>query len=742
MKKLLYSGSVKNVYSSGDDIEFEFSDKYSIYDWGAMPDLIPHKGKNLALTAALLFEKLHSATTFKDLKKPKQIKPAFFDSLISSDTYNELSTDGAKTHYQKYLPPNSILVNKVDILHPTQEQDKYNYQAYQSAPTKTLIPLEVVFRLGVPDGSSLLKRDKTLIPNSMFEQIKVEFYTKLEPIDRLLSSDEAVSMAALTTKELEQLTNLTKIYALVLENLFTKSQLTFWDGKFEFAFGEKINGHREIVLVDSIGPDEIRLTQDKKPLSKEYLRSLYFGSDWYEELERVKKESPRDFKEKSQLAPQNLTEDQITYAENIYLTVTNTLTSKIVIFGQGGREHAIANQLASAYQTNSIFVIPGNPGIDGEKIQSIDIHEDEYLSFCKKHKVDLAVIGPEALLEKGLSDQLQTHGIACASPSQNAARLETSKAFSKTFMQKHQIPTASFANFQDSNAAIEYIKNHAANDLVIKLSGLAAGKGVIICHNKEDSIAAVKALAPNDEELVIEQFLTGPEVSYFVLCLKGEYKILGTACDYKRLKDNNEGPNTGGMGCYSPAHWLSQKDHEVIKQEVILKTLQGMKEEDINYRGVLFIGLMMTPQGPSVLEYNVRFGDPETQTILPRVEAGLFESLQAIANNDLSIFKNSLLELKKSSSIHIVKAAKGYPGTFGEKIEKGQVIKNNFTSSPSTHLFFAGVKKEQDHFVTCGGRVLGVTGLDDNLANARSLAYETLNTISFAGEQFRRDIGQ
>lgn len=749
MKTLIYQGSVKNIYREDTTLEFEFTDQYSIFDWGVMPDTISDKGMHLARLATFFFEKLMSKHCYLELKKPQNLDEKEFSNITSSKTFKALQKHGAKTHFIKYQRPASLIVKPVKILEPELNQDTYNYDQYKQAVTDTLIPLEVVFRFGAPEGSSILKRNKDLQPNEMFSKIQIDFYTKLEPQDRYLTELEAKTISGLSDKEFESLILQTKTFAIVLENLFSCIDICLWDGKFEFAYGTKTDGNeREIILIDSIGPDELRLTKNSMVLSKEYLRSLYKKSDWYHELLEMKSLYPHNFKEKMTKTPKRLGQDELTTAINIYKDITDALIQKslsIAIFGTGGREHALATHLSQSKNVKHVFVIPGNPGISKDKISTVNISEDEYVSFCIVNKINYTIIGPEVLLEKGISDQLENNNIPCASPSKKASILETSKAFSKTLMKKYDIPTASFDVFKDTLAAIDYVKTHNSTSFVVKLSGLAAGKGVILCHSKEEALNAVNTLCPNNEEIVIEEFLEGRELSFFALCLDDQYKVLGTACDYKRLKDGNQGPNTGGMGCYSPAYWLKEEDQNIIEETILNPTLKAMNSEGLTFKGMLFVGVMMTEQGPKVLEYNVRFGDPETQTLLPRLNTDLNDVLLSIATNNKAKLNECEINASNNFSVHIVKAAKGYPGVGGEMIEKGHVITNNlnnsFPSNKDSYLFYAGVAKNDQNFITSGGRILGLTAIAPTLVQARSSAYKLIESVNFKGQQFRTDIG-
>ncbi len=751
MKNLIYQGSVKNIFTHGEGLEFEFTNYYSIYDWGHMPDQIPRKGENLAKITSKVFEKLQSPQTYQKLNRPFFLAPKTFNEIKSTHSFKNLIKDGAKTHFIKYKTPNSIIVKPVQIIKPSFKFNEYDYSNYHEGLEQTLIPLEVVFRFGAPQGSSYLKRNTKVLPDTYFENIIIEFYTKLEPRDRLLTYSEAQKISKLTDPELQDLIDQTKIFALVLQNIFTEKGFTLWDGKFEFATGKNKNNRREIMLVDSIGPDELRINYGDFPYSKEFLRQQYSESLW---AKNFKKENSRD------LAPGALNQTQLSTASMIYEDLSSvfddgefkispliakqiaTFPKHIVIFGKGGREHAISEHLSQNPLVQQITVIPGNPGMQNQKVKCQNLLFEQYVEFCQLNNVNFTIIGPEDLVEKGLSNQLEKNNIPCMAPSQEAGKLETSKAFAKDLMAKYGIPTASYKTFKNSQEAIEFINTHTSNEFVVKLSALAGGKGVILCQTKSEAIDAIKTLAPQNQELVIEEYLNGPEVSYFALCMESEYKTLGTACDYKRLLDENKGPNTGGMGCYSPAHWLTNDEITEIENSVLKPTLKALHGEDIFFKGVLFIGLMMTKDGPKVLEYNIRFGDPETQTILPRLNSSLLPLVEAIAFEDMEQFKNSSIQTSEDLGIHIVKAAKGYPGNLGQVIEAGKPIEHVQDLPKNTKVFYAGIDCQDNKLITAGGRVLGFTTLTKNLESLVNDGYQAINSIKFSGEQYRKDIGK
>lgn len=733
-----YHGSSKDITSKKKTLTFKFSDYYSIFDYGRMPDKIPGKGKYVAKMGKYFFEKLSNPSTFKNLRQPPQL----FQDYLNTPVMQILKQEGAKTHYLK-SQSKSMQVKKFLVPQISSDQKTYSYKVYQSQPQNILLPLEVIFRFGASQGSSLLRRSakelreleltEPIKPNSFFNKIVIEYTTKLEKKDRKLTKREALEISGLSEVESEQLEQLVRSYAMVLFNEFNQAGFKLWDGKFEFAYGTLDNNLRELILVDAIGPDELRLTRNHISYSKEFLRQCY--PDW------DRKSLPPSLKTKQikaasaiyQTLWKSLNQGHF-WNQSKHLKHLDFLNQHIVIFGKGGREHALAKHLADSPLIRKITVIPGNPGMVEDKIFTHNPTHPEI--FCQHNQVTYAIIGPEDLIAQGLSERLNAVNIPVIAPSRTAAELESSKAFSKNFMLKYNIPTARFEIFKQKQKALDFVTMSGWNEMVVKKSGLAAGKGVIVCDSTQAAIEAVDYLFEQGEELIIEEKLCGREVSYFAICLNQKFIPLGSACDYKRLLDQNEGPNTGGMGCYSPAHWLSDQEIKFIEKNILQPTLQGMIQEEKPFTGILFLGLMMTPEGAKVLEYNTRFGDPETQTILPRIASGLDRVFYFMAIKKK--LKAGLLKFKPSTSVHLVKASKGYPGFANTPIEDGKDVINNFKSQKNSYLYFAGV----DHNLKSqGGRILGVTCLGESLLQARTQVYQKSREIYFEGEQFRGDIG-
>lgn len=425
---------------------------------------------------------------------------------------------------------------------------------------------------------------------------------------------------------------------------------------------------------------------------------------------------------------------------------------KILVVGSGGREHALALRLLRDHEVESVHVYPGNPGMKLSPRVNPTLDESTHfegaLKRVRQEGITLVVIGPEAQLFQGWVDQFKKENIAAFGPSQDASFLEESKIKSKLFMREAKVPTAAFEQVQTLEQAISVIKKNSNwAGYVLKLSGPALGKGVIVTTTKEEAMSAAqdffKFRPPGIEEgMVIEEKISGKEVSLFYVCMNQEYQFLASACDHKRLKDHDEGPNTGGMGAYSPATWVSDELISKIEKQFLVPTLFNMEKRGTPFCGILFLGVMVKDSEPYLLEYNVRFGDPETQTFLPRLEGDFAGLLHAVASHDLQKFREIKLSQNKQHSIHIVKAAKGYPGLFGEKIESGELITlQGEIQSEHSQVYFAGVKEVDGKLYSSGGRVLGITVVADTVPDAQKLAYQNVHSVSFSGEQYRRDIG-
>ena len=417
---------------------------------------------------------------------------------------------------------------------------------------------------------------------------------------------------------------------------------------------------------------------------------------------------------------------------------------KILVVGSGGREHALAWKASQSNNVDKVFVAPGNAGTDIEpNLENINIEATDInalVEFAKNTAIDLTIIGPEAPLVMGIVDTFQAEGLACFGPSKNAAQLEGSKAFTKDFLARHKIPTGAYGNFTDIDQAIAYIKRIGA-PLVVKADGLAAGKGVILAQTDEEAIDAVNdmlagnAFGDAGHRVVIEEFLYGEEASFIVMVDGKNILPLATSQDHKARDDGDTGPNTGGMGAYSPAPVVTPEIHNRIMKEVIEPTVRGMMEEGTPYTGFLYAGIMVAPDGtPNVLEYNCRFGDPETQPIMMRMESDLVEHCMAALNGKLDTQSASW---NKKCAIGIVLAAGGYPASYN----KGDAIQGIPNADASHKVFHAGTSKQGDNIVTNGGRVLCAVALGDSVKMAQRSAYKLVEQIKWDKIYFRTDIG-
>jgi phosphoribosylamine--glycine ligase len=414
----------------------------------------------------------------------------------------------------------------------------------------------------------------------------------------------------------------------------------------------------------------------------------------------------------------------------------------ILLIGSGGREHALAWKLSSSARCGKLFIAPGNPGTTGCGTNVvIDVADHRtVIDFCRVMQVDFVVVGPEAPLVAGLVDDLQAAGIKAFGPSKAAAQLEGSKAFTKDLCAEFNIPTAAYRRFTDAETAKTYVRNYGV-PIVVKADGLAAGKGVVVATSFEEAEAAIDmmiggGLGAAGAEVVIEAFLEGEEASFFALCDGTTALPFGTAQDHKRVFDGDRGPNTGGMGAYSPAAVLTPELQARAMREIIEPTLRGMMARGTPYTGILYAGLMLTRDGPQLIEYNARLGDPETQVLMPRLESDLVEAFLAACDGTLDAVS---LQWSDKAALTVVMAAKGYPGA----VEKGSEIRNidKAEALPDVQVFHAGTKQDGDRLVAQGGRVLNVTALGATISQAQARAYEAVDRIDWPGGFCRRDIG-
>ncbi len=414
----------------------------------------------------------------------------------------------------------------------------------------------------------------------------------------------------------------------------------------------------------------------------------------------------------------------------------------VLLIGSGGREHALALALRASPLLGELHAAPGNPGIaQVARLAALDAADHAaVIAFCKAHDIGLVVVGPEAPLVAGLTDDLAAAGVPVFGPSKIAAQLEGSKGYTKDLCRDCAIPTADYERFRDASAAKAYARGRGA-PIVVKADGLAAGKGVVVAQTLAEAEAAIDmmfggAFGAAGAEVVVEDVLEGEEASFFALC-DGERAIpFASAQDHKRVGEGDTGPNTGGMGAYSPAPVMSEEIVARVMREIVEPAIAGMKARGAPYRGVLFVGLMIGAQGPKLIEFNARFGDPETQVMLPRLDVDLLPLLLASAKGDL---RGAQVRLKPQAALTVVYAAKGYP----DAPEKGGVIGNLAAAAaqPGVVVTHAGTKREGEALVAHGGRVLNVTALGEDVADAQAKAYAALGLIEFPGGFYRRDIG-
>jgi len=418
---------------------------------------------------------------------------------------------------------------------------------------------------------------------------------------------------------------------------------------------------------------------------------------------------------------------------------------RILVVGSGGREHALVWKIAQSKLVDKVFCAPGNAGIS-QLAECIDIKADDIfglLEFARKEKIDLTVVGPEVALSLGIVDEFEKAGLKIFGPNKKAANLEASKIFSKELMTKYKVPTANFKIFDSADEAKKYIEQIGA-PCVVKADGLAAGKGVVVAKNVDEAKNAVtsmmqdKVFGDAGKKIIIEECLTGQEASILVITDSREVVVLASAQDHKRVFDNDQGPNTGGMGAYSPAPIVTADILKEIMQKIVYRSIDGLVKGGVDYRGVLYAGVMLTKDGPKTLEFNARFGDPETEAILPRLKSDLVEVMLATIEGKLSRIRT--LEWDSRACVCVVCASSGYPGNYAKDKEISGL--DQAAKLDDLVVFHAGTKKVGDKILTSGGRVLGVTGLGATIKDAINKTYTAVNKINFEGMHFRRDIGK
>ena len=416
---------------------------------------------------------------------------------------------------------------------------------------------------------------------------------------------------------------------------------------------------------------------------------------------------------------------------------------KVLVVGSGGREHAIVTSVAKSKRGDKIFCAPGNAGI-GQIAECVPIAAMEFeklVTFAQEKKIDLVIVGMDAPLVGGLVDEFEKVGIRAFGPRKNAAILEGSKAFSKDLMKKYHIPTAGYETFDDPDKAMEYLQT-SKYPIVLKADGLALGKGVLICKTKQEALDGVKEIMLDKQfgsagnRMVIEEFITGPEVSVLSYCDGKTVQIMTSAQDHKCIYDGDKGLNTGGMGTFSPTPFYTEEVDAFCKKYIYQATVDAMAAEGREFKGIIFFGLMLTPDGPRVLEYNARFGDPEAQVVLPRMKNDIIDVMEACIDGRLDELK---ITFEDNAAVCVVLASNGYP----VKYDSGLEIKGleNFDGKEGYYCFHAGTKLKDGKIVTNGGRVLGVTAIGANLLEARANAYKATEWVDFANKYMRHDIG-
>lgn len=415
---------------------------------------------------------------------------------------------------------------------------------------------------------------------------------------------------------------------------------------------------------------------------------------------------------------------------------------KVLVIGGGGREHSLVWKIAQSPEVSKIFCAPGNPGIS-ELAECIDITADQTSLLCEfavKENIDLTVVGPEAPLVDGIVDVFSKHNLKVFGPNQKAAILEDSKVFSKLLLRKHGIPTANFKCFDDHSQARHYVLSRGA-PIVVKADGLSKGKGVFVCKTNDEALQAIDSIMKDrvfgnaGDQVVIEECLTGEEISLLAFTDGRTIVPMESSQDHKTVYDGDKGPNTGGMGAYSPVPLMTDKLYYKIEKDILVPTVHAMNKEGRPYKGIIYIGLMITSSGPMVLEFNVRFGDPEAQVILTRMKSDIVPIMLATISGGLD---NVELEWLPQASVCVVMASGGYPGQYdnGKEIKGLDSLKNKEGIS----IFHAGTKSENEKIVTNGGRVLNVVACGEDIKEAQKKVYEAVSKISFEGAHYRRDI--
>jgi phosphoribosylamine--glycine ligase len=799
---LLKRGSVKNLRgplpgsipgsSSGkNEIVFEFTNDFSVFDWGKMPDPIPGKGKALLELAAHLFRELAHPSSWKGFFRSKDAEaflasaPAKFENYLP-ELRRELESVGMRSCFRGvYVGPSGesegLLVERLAILPPREIKEegkvRFDYRDVAENTPGALIPLEVVFRHALTDKSSFFERnpDTDLKPGHRFTAPLIECFTKLEPTDRFIATEaEARVVGRINEPTRVELEVRTTLLSLWLKRECALRELELIDGKFEWG----LDRQGRVVLADAIGPDELRLVERRrgfnldpadptKParLSKEFLREYYRESEWFREISALKKsdELAPGWQKTVRAEVPRLPEEALRRATGLYRGLERRFRPEtVLLFGSGAREHAIARRLLESPNLKTLIWAPGQdaglvnleaalhagvfPNSARKKIirwPDVAFSRSgarELTARAREAGVTLVVLSQDADLEAGAADTFREAGFSVFGPSREAARIEWSKTFAKALCEAAEIPTAkAFPATSPEEAAriLEGLPWGETLKYVVKADGLAAGKGVVVAETKAEALAGLTELTRFGNHFVVEERLSGEESSWFAFGDGETFSLLDPAKDYKRLGEGQTGPNTGGMGAVSPPPGTASAFRERVRREVFRPIFAELKKRGIRYRGLLYAGLMIDGEKIAVLEFNARFGDPETQALLPRWEGDLLDWLGATAEGTLVDYPRDV-PFSNQTAVYVVAAAPGYP----ENPKTGTPVRLVPSAIAADHFRFAGLRAEKNGWVVSGGRVLGALGLGADAEAARRDAYAKLEATLFDGVQIRKDIGR
>jgi phosphoribosylamine--glycine ligase len=783
-------GPLPGLPSGRSDIVFEFTDDFSVFDWGKMPDQIPGKGAALLGLAAHVFRELMHPSSWKGFFRSAEAEafltsaPAKFTSYLP-ELRRELESIGMRACfrgvYQGPTGPEGLIVERLDILPPKEIHEngtvRYDYSEVAENTPCALIPLEVVFRHALTDKSSFFERNPntTLRPGHLFTTPLTEFFTKLEPSDRFIGSDsEARTVGRINEATRLELELRTTLLSLWLKRECALRDLVLIDGKFEFG----LDREGRVILADAIGPDELRLIETRKGfhadpsdpskaarLSKEFLREYYRDGEWFKEITALKKGDDLlpGWQKTVKAEVPRLPAEALTRATALYRSLERRFRPEtVLLFGAGGREHAIARRLLDSPNLRTLVWAPGQDAAmvnleaqlhaglfpnSGTKriIRWADgayssATSTKLIERAREAGVTLVLFSQDADLEAGAADAFRAAGFAVFGPSRDAARVEWSKAFTKELCEKTGVATAKAHTANSLEAASKIVEGlpwSATEKFVVKADGLAAGKGVVVADTKAEALAGLTDLARYGDHFVIESRLSGEECSWFAFGDGETFSLLDPAKDYKRLRDGQTGPNTGGMGAVSPAPGTTPAFRERVRSEIFAPIFAELKKRGIRYQGLLYAGLMVAGDKISLLEFNARFGDPETQALLPRMESDLLEWLSATAEGTLVDYPRDV-PFKSDISVYVVAAAAGYP----ENPRTGTPFMLHPAAFAGDDYRFAGLRAERDGWTISGGRVLGALGLGKTLEAARTEAYAKIEHALFEGAQIRKDIGR